>query len=171
MLEERHEIVKFSPNIPIKIFMHKIGFVSRHWHQSIELLMILDGNVNIRINEQSYDLSCEDIILINSNDIHELRSEGAVMIALQIDLARFDNLGDDLENMVFQCNSAARPDDPSFNSLRYAIATMIRENAHNARGTEYKNYAISYYLISELIAHSNRQIRLTRKTRKSIWPG
>lgn len=153
MLEERHEIVKFSPNIPIKIFMHKIGFVSRHWHQSIELLMILDGNVNIRINEQSFDLSCEDIIVINSNDIHELRSEGAVMIALQIDLARFDSLGDDLENMVFQCNSAARPDDPSFNSLRYAIATMIRENAHNARGTEYKNYAISYYLISELIAH------------------
>lgn len=192
MIEERHEIVKFSPKIPIKIFMHKIGFVTRHWHKSIELLMILEGTVNIKVDDRQYTLTHEDIIVINSNSIHEIRSEGAVMIALQIDLARFDNLGDDLENMIFDCNSAGcagddaadrnntgqanddaadqnntgqanddaagrisdgRAGDDAFGSIRYAIATMIRENAHNARGTDYKNYAISYYLISELMAN------------------
>ena len=153
MIEERHEIVKFSPTIPIRIFMNKIGFVSRHWHKSIELLMILEGTVTIKVNDQQFTLSNEDIIVINSNHIHELRSEGAVMIALQIDLTRFDNLGHDLENMVFECNSASQTENAAFSSIRYAIATMIRENAHNARGTDYKNYAISYYLISELIAN------------------
>ncbi len=68
MLEERHEIIEFSPNIPLKIFMHKLGFVAKHWHKSLELLMVLDGSIEITIDEDHYELKEEDIILINSNN-------------------------------------------------------------------------------------------------------
>ncbi|SHO45399.1 GH39 family glycosyl hydrolase [Anaerocolumna xylanovorans] len=159
MLEERHEIIEFSPNIPLKIFMHKLGFVARHWHKSLELLMVLEGTIEITLDGTTYMLNGEDIILINSNSIHEIHSESAVMIALQIDLARMNQFDNSLENLSFDCNSSTSSDSGKFNGIRFTIATMIRENAHNAKGAEYKNYALCYYLVSELL--SNFQVPTT----------
>lgn len=174
MLEERHEIIEFSPNIPLKIFMHKLGFVAKHWHKSLELLMVLEGEIEITIDGVTYTLGSEDIILINSNSIHEIHSESAVMIALQIDLARVNRFDQDLENLVFDCNTTTCPDSTKFDGIRFTIATMIRENSHNAIGAEYKNYALSYYLVSELLARfqvpatdaiKNQQKYMVRLTR------
>ncbi|MDE6939857.1 MAG: AraC family transcriptional regulator, partial [Lachnospiraceae bacterium] len=153
MFDEKHEIVEFSPNIPLKIFMHKIGFVAKHWHKSLELLMVLDGSIEITVDEETYSLKAEDIILINSNAIHEIHSESATMIALQIDLSRVTQFDNNLDELVFDCNSATRNDTGIFDGIRFTIATMIRENSHNARGAEYKNYALCYYLISELLTY------------------
>ena len=105
-LEERHEIIEFPPNIPLKIFMHKLGSVDNHWHRSIELLMVLDGTISISIDNTEYSLTSEDIILINSNTIHSLRSESAVMIAIQIDLSRMNQFDANLDEVVFDCNTA-----------------------------------------------------------------
>ncbi len=151
--EERHEIIEFSPNVPLKIFMHKLGFVAKHWHKSLELLMVLEGTIEIKIDGVTSILNSEDIILINSNSIHEIHSESAVMIAIQIDLAHINPFDNNLENLVFDCNSTTSTNPDKFRGLRFSIATMIRENAHHAKGTEYKNLSLVYYLVSELIAN------------------
>lgn len=174
MLDERHEIVEFSPNIPLKIFMHKLGFVAKHWHKSLELLMVLEGTIDITVDGSTYALESEDIILINSNSIHEIHSENAVMIALQIDLSRINQFDNNLEELVFDCNSVTQEDSGKFNGIRFSIATMIRENSHNERGSEYKNYSLCYYLVSELLANfqipatesvKNKQKYMVRLTR------
>lgn len=174
MLDERHEIIEFSTNIPLKVFMHKLGFVAKHWHKSLELLMVLEGEIEITIDGATYTLGSEDIILINSNSIHEIHSESAVMIALQIDLARVNRFDKNLETLVFDCNTTTCSDSAKFDGIRFTIATMIRENSHNAKGSEYKNYALSYYLVSELLARfqvpatesiKNQQKYMVRLTR------
>ena len=152
-LEERHEIIEFPPNIPLKIFMHKLGSVDNHWHRSIELLMILDGVITISIENTEYELSCEDIILINSNTIHSLRSESAVMIAIQIDLSRMNQLDANLDEVVFDCNTKTTDDLTKFDGIRFAVATMLNENAHNSSEAQYRNYSLAYYLVSELLAN------------------
>lgn len=152
LLEEKHEIIEFSPKIPLKIFMHKLGFVAKHWHKSLELLMVLEGTIEIIIDGISSTLHSEDIILINSNSIHELHSESAVMIALQLDLSRMNQFDSSLENLAFDCNTSTSQNLSKFRGVQFTIATMIRENAHHAIGAEYKNYALTYYLVSELLA-------------------
>lgn len=152
MLEERHEIIEFSPNIPLKVFIHKLGFVAKHWHRSLELLMVLEGTIEITVDGETYHLGEEDIILINSNSIHEIHSENAVMIALQIDLARIDQFDQHLESIMFDCNSATCKDPGKFAGIHFAIATILRENSHNTKGAEYRNFSLSYYLVSELLA-------------------
>lgn len=153
MFDEKHEIIEFSPNIPLKIFMHKLGFVAKHWHKSLELLMVLDGSIDITIDEETYHLKEEDIILINSNSIHEIHSENATMIALQIDLSRVTQFDNNLDELVFDCNSTTQKNTGIFDGIRFTIATMIRENSHNTKGAEYKNYALCYYLLSELLTY------------------
>ncbi len=162
-LEERHEIIEFPPNIPLKIFMHKLGSVDNHWHRSIEILMVLDGTITISIDNTNYTLSSEDIILINSNTIHSLRSESAVMIAIQIDLSRINQFDANLNEMVFDCNTTTSDDLSKFDGIRYAIATMLNENAHNSAEAQYKNYSLSYYLVSELLA--NFRVPITNEIR------
>ena len=150
-LEERHEIIEFPPNIPLKIFMNKLGSVDNHWHRSIELLMVLDGEITIAIDNTQYKLSSEDIILINSNTIHSLRSESAVMIAIQIDLSRMNQFDANLDEMVFDCNTVTTDDITKFDGIKFAIATMLNENAHNSKEAQYRSYSLAYYLVSELI--------------------
>ena len=87
-MEERHELIEFPKNLHIKIFLHKIGSVTRHWHRSIELLFVLEGAAHVIMDEQSFSLAGGDILLINSNSIHALYSEqGAVLVTLLDELA------------------------------------------------------------------------------------
>lgn len=151
MLDEVHEIIEFSKHIPVKVFMHKLGAVKKHWHRSLELLMILDGDLHITIDDESYELHSEDILLINSNCIHELRSQGAVMIAVQIKPESFSHVNIDWDNIIFNCNSATKDNPESFHGIQFAIANLIRQNAYRSEGTECKNYSLAYYLLSELI--------------------
>lgn len=151
MTDERHEIIEFSPHIPVKLFMHKVGFVAKHWHRSLELLLVLEGRIRITVDEESFTLDSEDIILINSNSIHEIHSEGAVMIALQLKLEMFRLIEADLDNLLFHCNSSSDPDKEHYRILKYTIAQMIQNNTHRREGTDCRNYSLSYYLLSELL--------------------
>ncbi len=174
LLEDRHEIIDFSSKIPMKVFMHKLGYVTKHWHKSLELLMVLEGTIEITIDGVTYTLHSEDIILINSNSIHEIHSESAVMIALQIDMARMNQFDNSLEDLAFDCNTTTCDNLDKFKGIQFTIATMIRENAHHAVGAEYKNYSLAYYLVSELLANfqipataamKNQQKYMVRLTR------
>jgi xylan 1,4-beta-xylosidase len=111
MSDERYEIIEFSPHIPIKVFMHKLsGNVSKHWHRSLELLLVLDGEITITMDGETSSLKSEDIILINSNTIHDIEAKDAVMIALQMKEDVFTPLHTDIENLVFDCNSSKDSD-------------------------------------------------------------
>lgn len=166
MLDERHEIIQFSHHLPVKIFMHKLGIAAKHWHQSLELLLVLDGQIDIMVDDEAFRLQSEDIILINSNSIHEIHSEGAVMIALQLKLEMFSLLESDIENLVFDCNSSTDPDKEHYRGIQFAIAHMVHSNAHRSHGTDYRNYALSYYLIAELLDHFKIPATEALKTKK-----
>lgn len=154
MLDERHEIIEFSPHIPLKIFIHKLGSVTRHWHSSLELLMVLDGKVTITVDGDTWTLKNEDVILINSNSIHEIHSEtGAVMIAVQIKLSLFNQFQTDLTSFIFDCNSATNPNYDRYANIRFAIASLIQANSYHSDGTDYMNYSLSYYLVAQLLEH------------------
>lgn len=157
MIDERHEIIKFASHIPVKFFIHKLGIVGKHWHKSIELLLVLDGQVDITIDTETFHLQSEDIILINSNSFHELHSQSAVMIAIQLNPSIFSILEDNTDNLIFDCNTAKSKNQELFNGIRYAIAQMVNQNTYRNDGTDYKNLSLSYYLISELLAHFRAQ--------------
>ncbi len=153
MVDERYEIVEFSPRIPVKIFMHKLGSVTKHWHRSLELLLVLEGEIEITIDGETSILKSEDIILINSNTIHSISSKNAVMIALQIKQEMFAIMNLDAESMIFDCNSSKDDNQEKFKGIKFAIARMIKDNAHKSESSDYKSYALIYYLISELLEY------------------
>lgn len=153
-MEERHEIIKFPRNLSMKIFMHRIGNVNCHWHRSYELLLLLEGSVQMGIDGQSFEMAEGDVLLINSNSIHELHSvNGAVLVALQFKPELFMINNSFSEDLEFACNSALDEHPDRYDGLRMCISRMILENLNKDSGTDYRNYGLSYWLLAELMSH------------------
>ncbi len=152
-MDDRHEIINFESNIPIRCFIHRLGYSSRHWHNSIEMLYVLSGQVDISINYKGYTLLEEDIILINSNEIHELSAEDCTMIALQIDTSLFDKRIINENQVQFECNSSLFKDKSDFSNIKRIIAQFIKADALKLDSNEILGMALSYSLLYELMLH------------------
>ena len=76
-MDYRHEIINFGKRVPVRCFIHQLGYSGRHWHESLELLFVLSGQVSIIVDAEHYLLESEDVILINSNAPHELSASNA----------------------------------------------------------------------------------------------
>lgn len=150
-MESRHEIIQFGSNIPVKLFLHKVGDVSRHWHQSLELLLILSGHVSILVDNRLCELQEDDIILINSNQIHELHGDNCVIAALQIKLAMFDNKLVDEKKLWFKLNSIEEKDNESYARIKTLLAEMVRFNSEKSPFNEILNKSFAYSLLYELM--------------------
>ena len=45
-----------------------------HWHEHLQLILVLEGMVHLKIGYESIDLKARDMMLINSNEIHSIES-------------------------------------------------------------------------------------------------
>ncbi|WP_042276338.1 GH39 family glycosyl hydrolase [[Clostridium] dakarense] len=101
-----YESIKFSSKMQMNIFIHSVNYVQNHWHESLEILFVLKGNVNIVIDDTLYNLNQEDVIVINTNEVHTVSSNDDNMIlALQIPIDFIKYHYEDIENIKFNCNS------------------------------------------------------------------
>lgn len=150
-MKGQNELIKFGSTIPIKCFIHRLGYSSKHWHNSIELLFVLSGNVEISINNITYTLENDDIILINSNEIHELKSNDCTLIATQIDLSMYDKKLIDINNLYFDCNSSYYKNKESFNNIKKIIAQLVKFNSNSQEHNEIITKSLCYSLLYELL--------------------
>lgn len=126
-MEERHELIHFSGKMPAKIFMHRLGSVPKHWHQSIEILFVLNGEVNILVDDRSYRLKEADVIVINSQSVHELYSEGSELVAFQIKPAHLTPLKD-YGDLFFDCCSAHDAEGAGYDHIKRLLARLLKAN-------------------------------------------
>ena len=154
-MEYRQEIIHFSQKIPGKIFLHKIGSVSRHWHSSLELLYVCEGQVQIVVGDTRHTLEPDDLILINSLAVHELYSEGASMVAVQIDLSALEQF-EEYRSCYFDCCSEGRSGDPRFDFIKHLVARMIKENT--PKENSLLTLALFSLLINELVSNFQTKI-------------
>jgi len=45
-----------------------------HWHQDLQIILVLEGEIHLKIGYESIDLKKNDLMLINSNEIHSMKS-------------------------------------------------------------------------------------------------
>ncbi len=158
-MEERHEIIQFDSGNPLKIFMHKLGDVSRHWHESMELLLVLAGQVSVITSEGHTLLSKDDLLLINSNTAHELHAEECVLIAVQIKLSKFNLPQEQIQSLYFDCNSTTQSTESPLR-IKQLIATMLQANVTRDGSTDLYNFSLAYSLLTELV----RNFRVKKPT-------
>ncbi len=97
----------FDPGFPFSIWQTSMtrGF-SLHWHELVEIVYVLGGEMHIALEGQDYTAHKGDIIIINSGLVHGYSSTGPgsdnSFFIIQFGLELFDQAHIDLRNRVFQ---------------------------------------------------------------------
>ncbi len=158
-MEYRHEIIEFPDSLPIKIFIHRIGDVSMHWHQSLELLYIVSGKVEITVGKDVFCLSDDDMLLVNSNMPHSLYSDNATMIATQIKPERLMNIPEKLKYSLFDCVCSSQTEHSAekFSVIKSCLASLLKLNIEGGEHISLMNTSLCYKLMYELYANFAKQ--------------
>lgn len=94
-MEYQHELIIPSEGLPFKMFLFEGGeghYVrEKHWHRSIEIFAVFQGDIDFFINENRYHLSPGEFVLLNSNEIHSVLAPNQnSTVVLQIPLKAFE---------------------------------------------------------------------------------
>ncbi|MDE7313337.1 MAG: AraC family transcriptional regulator [Eubacterium sp.] len=106
-MDFRHELVLPNEDLPFRLFVFegKDGNykVSKHWHRSIEIFLVLEGGIDFYINSQLYRLAPGQFMLVNSNEVHSIDCpDPNFTLVLQIPRGLFENYLFDADSLLFQ---------------------------------------------------------------------
>lgn len=143
-----HEIIEFKNDVPIKISIKKLEDIPGHWHKSLEIYFVLSGSIVITAESETYHLSEDDIILINSNQLHEIQSKDSTVVILQLRLSYFKEWMS--ESAYFQCNSSAAVDKSLYYEIKKIISHLVYINYNCGENNDLIIISLAYRLLHEL---------------------
>lgn len=76
-----------------------------HWHETVEIDFVLQGQIDVTLNNRMRMVQAGDMIVINMGDIHSIQaaSEETIYIQMQIEVAEFDRYLPGISSMNFYC--------------------------------------------------------------------
>lgn len=168
-MEFRHELVIPNDDLPFKMFIFegKDGnyAVEKHWHRSVEIFALFEGNIDFHINSEEYLLKPRDFILVNSNEIHSIKSPNKnKTIVLQIPLQVFENYFTDERFILF--THSPRIQDEQVISL---ILDMYEIYSMKKCGYELKvqsQFFMLIYLLVTKYRETDVSLDIIRRSRK-----
>ena len=75
MIFIRREYIVYQADSPIKITYANIKEYPIHWHNSIEILYVLRGSINVNVDTDSFELLEKEMEIINVDKSHRIYSD------------------------------------------------------------------------------------------------
>lgn len=66
------ENIEFQNELPVKINFGCVWEYPYHWHETLEIVQVMKGTLNITIGDESYIIHENDIVVININELHRI---------------------------------------------------------------------------------------------------
>jgi len=103
----RKEYISYINDLPISISLENINDYPIHWHNSIEIIFVLDGTINVLIESGNYEVFEREIEIINCDEAHKLYSKVPNKVLIfHLDPSFFEKYYDDINNIYFYTNSS-----------------------------------------------------------------
>lgn len=135
---------------PIQVHMNDVKepgcYFSAHWHEHIELHYVVEGRTQIRINQEDVGAEKEDLIIVNSNELHAGYCDGSHMKALVV-IFEMETFSKELAGKNIILQSLIRK-DPEIDHL---MKTIWREQAEHRLGYRLCCKGAVMYLIAHLV--------------------
>lgn len=73
ILNGTRETVSYQENLGVRLFLNdQAEDYPIHWHTAVEIIMPLDNKYTVVVNESTYILAPDDIIILPSGELHQL---------------------------------------------------------------------------------------------------
>ncbi|MFA5576560.1 MAG: helix-turn-helix domain-containing protein [Tissierellaceae bacterium] len=123
-----YEAITTDETAPMKVFIHSVKELQMHFHREMEIIMVLEGSVNVKVGSNEYLLRENDLILVNANEIHNTSKtdEENILLALQLDVNHYEKYYQGLSSKVFSCKSFLYPEEEEkYNAVRHYLAKLV----------------------------------------------
>lgn len=161
-IESLYELVKSDVGVPVKVFIHSVNKLKMHWHKHLEILLVLQGSINIRIGDDQYLLKENDLILINNNEIHNTTKthEDNIVLALQIDTKHYDRYFNGFSKRIFDCKSFMfeEGEQGRFDIIRNHLAKIIWNLNKRKQGHSLKIASELFLLAEHLLNNFHNEL-------------
>ena len=152
-LEYTHEIIMPNDDIPFKMFLFegKDGNYVRqkHWHRSVEIFALFEGELEFYINEIRYPLQPGEFMLVNSNEIHSILSpKKNQTVVLQIPLATFEKYYTD-ERFIYFYHSSRLQDEEVMRLIREMYLAYQEKKCGYELKVQSQFYMLVYLLVTK----------------------
>ena len=122
----KYEMVVPNEDLPCKFFIFegRNGNYRRanHWHQSVEIFLVLEGSLKFYVDSQSQPLNAGELIIVNSNEIHSIEApDPNLTLVLQIPASYFAPYMGEQDYAIFVSQSQEK---------NHSLAVLIEEMYH-----------------------------------------
>ena len=126
MLKDR---IIYEAGLPVNVIISKIQEIPIHFHEDLEILLVLSGAVTLKNGFYVENLKEGDLFILNARELHSYyrNAEENIVLILQINLDYFSRYFDHLRNSFF----VAEPNDSydeGLDLLRRLMAQIARES-------------------------------------------
>ena len=152
-MNDTYFLFDFPPSVPFQVQLTQITDIHKHWHPTVELIFVLKGTATVQVLGETSRLRAGDLLLVNSNHIHELSSQdNCPALIVHLDLHKFDLSLTDADQLYFLCNSSKDEDKGRYDDLRSLIALMVERNTAQPQDAAalYDNKSFAYSMLKEL---------------------
>lgn len=157
-MEFTHEKIEANDGIPVKLHNYKytktpMEVIPKHWHSTVEILYVVAGRLDVFINSVKYELTKDDLMVINLNEVHSTQNLSMNnVILVQIPYELLKEYYDEIDNLSFNCNStSANGDEAIFAKLKYMLRSMDDVYNKQELGYRFKFNSLLFEVIYELI--------------------
>ena len=117
-----HENIKVNEQLPFLFAIHHSAeFTLIHWHEYLEIVILLEGEMYARVNGTAYSLKEGDMLYVNADEPHQTRqrSERITYLLIQISTAHLHNLFPAVEipALINNCSKELLHEIPSITEI------------------------------------------------------
>lgn len=114
-----------------------------HFHQEVELVYVMEGELRLYVMEREYHLKREDICVINSNEEHRIETQGEITTAhLFITYSLIRSVYNGVSSFFF-CNSTSE-DDERYEKLRELLNQLLKRKMFCEKEAEEEQHEYEY---------------------------
>jgi xylan 1,4-beta-xylosidase len=133
------EFVEPEDHLPFEVSLHSVNYIPSHWHTSVEIIVVLQGKLEVTVADKRHFLSEGDVLLINQSLVHEVVELGVNIIATYlIPLTYLKSYHVDAEsfNFHFDSQSIDKEKKQYMDKIRQKLAEMIQLKYKKNEGYE-----------------------------------
>lgn len=167
----RRQYITYPFDLPIKVSYANIKNYPTHWHNSIEVIYVLKGSLDISIDTDLFTLKEREVEIINCDESHSLHSkEDNKILIFNIDPLFFEKYYKDINNIFFYTNSNDNEDQSGeeYDELKFFLSKILCEYVQKSEDydEEIEDMLINllYHLINNFHYLTHEKEELKEKT-------
>ena len=149
------ENIDYPSNLPFTLSFSNLHEEDFHYHNELEVLLILRGKTKCKIHNVLYTLKKGDVLIIDTKDMHRIfdSSPDVLMLDMYVDLQYYSDLYPDIDYMIFACEDYSKSSTSKYQDLQKRVSVLKHHIAKTALVymDEQSSYSLQMDCINDLI--------------------